>query len=646
MCGIFGFATKNNNKYNAREIQKMTEVLFKLSESRGKEAAGLAVKSEDSIDILKSPLKSSDFIKGAEYKKFSQEIFKKNPFVVIGHSRLATHGSEYQDENNQPVIKDHAVGVHNGIIANDKELWKKFPELKKESDVDTEVFLALLQMFLKDKSIENSIKEVFRIVEGSASLAIFFDNRPDLILTTNTGSLYICKNKTEDSFVFASERYILEEFINKVKTDNFAKEFISQVRPAASLIFNFKTDESVKIVNHSAGQYIGVPSAAGNYLISPELKKEMEETWERIYSGAGLRRCKKCLFTSTMPFIEFDENGVCDYCRNHKKFEFKGEEELKKIVSKYRRNDGKPDCIVPFSGGRDSSYGLHYIKKVLNMNPIAYTYDWGVLTDLGRRNEARVCGKLGVEHLVISADIRKKRRNIKKNIEAWLKRPELGMIPLFMAGDKAHLKFPEVLMKKNNIKISLDSATEGLEDDLIKIGFAGIRIPHRLNYDVLPLTEKMKVAGYYLSQYFLNPSYLNESLFDTALSTYYAFIYHPKNLHIFRFIEWNEEKILSTIINEYGWEKEKDTVATWRIDDGTVPFYNYIYLAVAGITENDIFRSIQIREGQIDRERAYELVKEENRPRFESLEWYAKIIGFDINKAIRVINAMPKKYDI
>jgi glucosamine--fructose-6-phosphate aminotransferase (isomerizing) len=41
-------------------------------------------------------------------------------------------------------------------------------------------------------------------------------------------------------------------------------------------------------------------------------------------------------------------------------------------------------------------------------------------------------GQLGVENILVSADIKKKRDNIRKNVEAWLKQPALGMIPLFM----------------------------------------------------------------------------------------------------------------------------------------------------------------------------------------------------------------------
>ena len=47
----------------------------------------------------------------------------------------------------------------------------------------------------------------------------------------------------------------------------------------------------------------------------------------------------------------------------------------------------------------------------------------------------------------------------------------------------------------------------------------------------------------------------------------------------------------------------------------------------------------------IEPEKAYEIIKEENKPRYESMEWYARIIGFDINKAINRINEIPRFYN-
>jgi tRNA(Ile)-lysidine synthase TilS/MesJ len=57
----------------------------------------------------------------------------------------------------------------------------------------------------------------------------------------------------------------------------------------------------------------------------------------------------------------------------------KGEAALEEFVAPYRSASGQPDCIVGFSGGRDSTYALYYVKNILRMNPIAFTFDWGML---------------------------------------------------------------------------------------------------------------------------------------------------------------------------------------------------------------------------------------------------------------------------
>jgi hypothetical protein len=109
-------------------------------------------------------------------------------------------------------------------------------------------------------------------------------------------------------------------------------------------------------------------------------------------------------------------------------------------------------------------------------------------------------------------------------------------------------------------------------------------------------------------------------------------------------LDWDEKKILSLITDKFNWERENDTIATWRIDDGTAAFYNYIYMTMAGFTEFDIFRSHQIREGKLAREEGYKLIKEENKPRFKSIEWYGQAINFGMNEAIEIINSAPRLY--
>ena len=119
----------------------------------------------------------------------------------------------------------------------------------------------------------------------------------------------------------------------------------------------------------------------------------------------------------------------------------------------YRR-DGN-ECIVPFSGGRDSSYALHLVVKELDLKPVAYTYDWGMVNDLGRRNISRMCSELGVENIVIADDISRKRKNISKNLAAWLKHPDLGMVNILMAGDKHFFRHVKTVQKETDISLNL-----------------------------------------------------------------------------------------------------------------------------------------------------------------------------------------------
>ena len=67
------------------------------------------------------------------------------------------------------------------------------------------------------------------------------------------------------------------------------------------------------------------------------------------------------------------------------------------------------------------------------MNPLLDYMTRGMVTDLARRNQARICGSLGVEHVIVSADIQENRADINRYISAWLKKPHLGMVPLFVA---------------------------------------------------------------------------------------------------------------------------------------------------------------------------------------------------------------------
>ena len=684
MCGIFGLVIGENLQLSPKELMHIVNNMFKLSESRGKEASGLAVRFKDSIYVFKEPITSSELVKTAKYKYLFNQTLKVDgyengkliaPILILGHSRLQTNGQSEINTNNQPVVKDGAVGIHNGIIVNDAELWEAFSEIEKKYDVDTEVFLSLLQMHRsKGKSLVEAVKVVFNQIEGSASVAIQFDDNNNLVLASNTGSLYISFSQNGKILVFASEKYILQQtLVASFLRSLFIGQPITQVKAGQGYIFDLNLSQKHRFqlndLIEDRTSFLTLKSKAktfelydkqtsllpdvSQYLLNESVKQSMIKNWEELYQNENvIKRCTRCLLPETMPFISYDTEGVCSYCRDYETRGnyLKGEKALEEFTSHYKSNADEPDVLIGFSGGRDSAFGLDYIKNKLGLHPITFTYDWGMVNDLARRNQARVVGKLGIEHIVISADIRTKRINIRKNLKAWLKRPDLGMVPILMAGDKQFYYYFHKVRKQTGIKLFIFcGGYEGEEGTgLFKYGFCNVTTQGNKSalkrMTGISRKNKLKIMYYYLKQFIKNPAYINRSIFDTLFAYYSSYVLVDDYLYLFHYLDWDEKVILNTIDKKFNWERETDTIATWRTDDGTASFYNYIYMIMAGFTEFDIFRSHQIREGKLTRERAYEIIKEENKPRFKSIEWYGQAIDFNMNIAIERINSAPRLY--
>jgi hypothetical protein len=678
MCGIFG-VTVGDRSLRASQVPRLLDDLFLFSESRGKEASGIAVCRRETIHVLKSAVAASSMIRSRQYRGLLADTFRATaeplePITIIGHSRLVTDGSRYEQGNNQPVIAGDCVGIHNGIIVNSEDIWLKESDLRRQYQVDSEVIFALLRKFLREQeSIADAARKTYTSIEGSASVAVLFSDFDRLLLATNNGSLYYANLAPLRIFIFASEQYILDRLLAKHLPRHADEAAVRKVEPGRGCLldienvtaFDFRLTDASKpaasdpkrgvvrtIVelqgilpkNHSdlgaqqiAGRRTPLDTDTVQQIQIVARKYPHDPTWQD-----SLVRCTKCVLPETMPFIAFDDAGVCNYCRTYRQIRYKGEAALRELVERFRRADGRPECVLGISGGRDSSYALHYIKQVLGLNVVAYTYDWGMVTDLARRNISRMCARLGVEHILVSADIVRKRENIRKNVLAWLKRPHLGMIPLFMAGDKQWYFYLKKVRDQLGVGLSM-LGENMLERTDFKTGFANIPPhwdPHHVH--TLPLTSKIKLAAFYAGQYLRNPGYINRSLWDTAWAALSYYGLSMDYCNVYAFIPWIEQEVTSTLIDVYGFELASDTRSTWRIGDGTSAFYNYIYYNVAGFTENDTFRSNQIREGLLSRDTALKLIRTENQPRFESIKWYCDTIGIPFEATIERVRSIPR----
>lgn len=666
MCGIIGLTCSGEIQGTDRVKALLSDLLL-LSESRGKEASGLALRTGVGIRFMRTPFPASVLVKSKVFRREVSATMDQpgHQMAAIGHSRLVTNGYEHDNCNNQPVVTGSAIAVHNGIIVNYQEIWATFPQLISKTELDSEIITALLNHYAAQAiPYTEWMPRLYDFIKGMTSTAILMADRPLLILATNNGSLHYVQQREGKEWAFASERHILETALKRNPKAGFVPSDVKQLEAGNFLLVDLSTLDALKgalsstlttehnppvfspplpivEVTDRVSQRPVTLNRSMEYAIDPVPAPLEREVGLRLDAISKLKRCSRCILPETFPFITFDSDGVCNYCHHHVPLRPKGADALAKVADSFRdKQSSGYDCLVPFSGGRDSSYALHYLVKELGMRPLAFSYDWGMLTDLGRRNQSRMCGALGVEHILVSADIRKKRENIRKNVTAWLNRPHLGTIPLFMAGDKQYFYHTSLLMKRNGLRLSI-MGENMLETTRFKTGFCGIP-PHFSNdrtYSI-PLADKLRMMLFYGKEYLLNPGYLNTSLLDTldAFRSYYV-IKH-ENLNIFDYLTWDEQTIEQTLINGYDWETDPGTRTTWRIGDGTAAFYNYIYLMVGGFTENDTFRSNQIREGQLNREAALEKVNQENQTRWDSIQWYCNVIQIDWKEAIKKINGI------
>ena len=115
-------------------------------------------------------------------------------------------------------------------------------------------------------------------------------------------------------------------------------------------------------------------------------------------------QCKKCILDITVPDISFDSNGICDYCHLYSSFEKifpLGKEGMRKLHGEVREikehGVGKDyDCVVGVSGGVDSSYTLHVVKR-LGLRPLAVHIDNNWNSELAVKNIEVLIKKLDVD---------------------------------------------------------------------------------------------------------------------------------------------------------------------------------------------------------------------------------------------------------
>ncbi|MGV8847081.1 MAG: class II glutamine amidotransferase [Propionicimonas sp.] len=195
MCGIAGFNLAPGENINATSL---AAGLLSRIEHRGRHATGAAwFTPADGAFIDKSPVPARTFVKTLNVPATATN--------VLLHTRFGTQGSPLKPENNHPIDARGTVGIHNGVIFNDDQMWDLIGQGRRYAEVDSEVIFAAIQL---SRENNQDLADVLAWTEGSSAIAWFHTDTTDVdtmfLARVSSSPLYYAISET-GSVVFASE---------------------------------------------------------------------------------------------------------------------------------------------------------------------------------------------------------------------------------------------------------------------------------------------------------------------------------------------------------------------------------------------------------------------------------------------------------
>lgn len=359
-----------------------------------------------------------------------------------------------------------------------------------------------------------------------------------------------------------------------------------------------------------------------------------------------MKRCTKCVMPETQETIIYDNNGVCSICRNveykEEKIDWKAKEkEFQELIAKYK-GKGLYDCIVPFSGGKDSTWTLLTLVKRFKLKPLVVRFDHLFFRPKLEKDAERTFKKLGVDVLKFSPNPHIVQKLMKIALErkgdfCWHCHAGIFAFPMHIAirfetpliiwGEPSaeytsyydYTEVEEVDEKRFNTSTNLGITAE----DMVEIlDDPNITIRDLWPYQY-PSTKELRRLGY-------------------------------RSICLGSFIPWDARKNAEEIREELGW--------TGAVVEGIAPEYWYekvecrmqgirdhLKYLKRGMARTTHLGSIDIRHGRKDREEVMRMVEEYEGKRPASLDYFLKVTEMnedEFNKMALKNIISPHKPDI
>lgn len=179
MCGIGGIILigSKRTQRQIKEIRSIAKRLLLELEKRGSDSTGITIVNKGYIRVFKQPIEARKFVKGFLFNDMLGRVTNDTNGILL-HTRAVTQGSKENNLNNHPIIAGDIIGVHNGVVYNDDEIFRNFRQhFSRKAEVDSEAIFRLINHYLKSDSFNDikSIKKALKKLYGS--MAIGFVDR-------------------------------------------------------------------------------------------------------------------------------------------------------------------------------------------------------------------------------------------------------------------------------------------------------------------------------------------------------------------------------------------------------------------------------------------------------------------------------------
>jgi hypothetical protein len=349
-----------------------------------------------------------------------------------------------------------------------------------------------------------------------------------------------------------------------------------------------------------------------------------------------MKYCSRCIMPENYPGISFNDDGICNFCLGSRKSGTRGHLGKEKLVSLLSTATGKGeyDCIIPLSGGKDSTYMLYYAVKVLGLRTLAVTYESGFQTEIAKENMENACRKLGVPLIRKRPPGDVKRRLIRQTLlisealgtffatcgdcEAMIRTAAMGTAreygaPFVLWGssslESGGSKMYEKYKKSNSRLYLLRAQFKGMH---LSYGRLVTLAPRLAEYLMLVVSQRLAMGIPH--KYAFNP------LAAVPFSKN-----NPNVILFFDYIDWDTVNEVSLLRDELGWKHPQGRET--RFDCHLHCFGNYKSLKANHISMDGLNYCRFIRESKISRQDAQRSEAEIQKTTRKECEYVIRKVG-------------------